>query len=102
VVRDGFGAASFAMGTFIGLSIYMPVYFESALRLAIIINAAGSAVDAHIAGAVSDTAPFTLAFRIVFIAATMCVATSLAFLLRLEERPLRGESAEHPTSPRSV
>jgi EmrB/QacA subfamily drug resistance transporter len=212
VVRDGFGAASFAMGTFIGLSIYMPVYFENALRLsaswsgvaliplmigtvagatisgrmmasferykmpaavglslalfaicmlaafigrlpfaatevllalfglgvgtvlpvstvsvqnavdyhelgtttatmnfarqlggaiivatfgAIIINAAGSAVDAHIAGAAIDPAPLTLAFRIVFLAAAMCVATSLAFLLRMEERPLRGKSAEH-------
>ena len=33
VVRDGVGAAGFAMGTFIGLSIYMPIYFQSALRL---------------------------------------------------------------------
>jgi hypothetical protein len=62
---------------------------------AIIINAAGSAIDSRIAGAASDAAPLTLAFRIVFLAAAMCVATSLAFLLRMEERPLRGKSAEH-------
>jgi MFS family permease len=212
LVRDGFGAASFAMGTFIGLSIYMPIYFENALRLsatlsgvaliplmigtvagatisgrmmaslerykmpaivglsvallaicvlaafvgslpfavtevllasfglgigtvlpvstvsvqnavafhelgtttatmnfarqlggaiivaifgAIIINAAGGTVDARIAAATDDTARLTLAFRMVFLAAAMSVATSLAFLLRMEERPLRGKSAEH-------
>ena len=210
LVRDGFGAASFAMGTFIGLSIYMPIYFESALRLsatlsgvaliplmigtvagatisgrmmasferykmpaivglsvallaicvlaafvgslpfavtevllasfglgigtvlpvstvsvqnavafhelgtttatmnfarqlggaiivaifgAIIINAAGGVVDDPIAA--DATARLTLAFRMVFLAAAMSVATSLAFLLRMEERPLRGKSAEH-------
>ena len=215
VVRDGVGAASFAMGTFIGLSIYMPIYFQSALRLsaswsgvaliplmigtvagatlsgrmmasferykmpaviglslallaicvlaafvgslpfaltevllasfglgigtvlpvstvsvqnavalhelgtttatmnfarqlggaiivaifgAIIINAAGGVVDARIAGAADDTAPLTLAFRMVFLAAAMCAATSLVFLLRMEERPLRGKSAEHRAS----
>jgi MFS family permease len=59
VVRNGVGAVFFAVGTLVGLSVFMPLYFEAVLGL----NAAGSgmALIALMGGAVTGA---TIAARI--------------------------------------
>jgi EmrB/QacA subfamily drug resistance transporter len=120
VVRMGTLSAFFGMGTYIGLTIYLPVYFEavrglpaSLSGLALIPLMAGTVCGATLSGqtmarvkhykrlpmagllaamAAGSGVDLADVFAWVFMATMAGFGLALAFLFRMEERPLRGSA----------
>jgi MFS family permease len=92
VVRTQMGIATGAANFFRALFSALIVAVLGAIVLGHLGGAAGSAVETLVRSASADT--LVNAFRYVFVACALVLCFGLAFLIVLEERPLRG-----PTPP---
>jgi MFS family permease len=102
VERSQMGIATGAANFFRALFSALIVAALGAIVLGHLGGKTGTAIETLARAASSDT--LTAAFRYVFVAAALVLCVGLAFLIALEERPLRGptrpsEGASAPTAP---
>jgi MFS family permease len=95
--RHLMGVATGAMNFFRSLGAALVVAILGAIVLGGIGGATGVSVD--MLARTASEADLTQAFRFVFLAAALVLAFGLAFIIGMEQKPLRGPAATQPPQP---